>query len=287
MKIFLFTIFFVFTVIQSCTNSSQQHRQKATVCSDEILGQFYIKDRNVDVDSMRITTIANNRETQSVLYYGLRNSKNGYVHNKSFFKIEDSLNVNNQYLIELYSNGKVYKNVIDQIDYRREIVYNGSVCKVRSYVLNNNFKKNYMNGFELELIEGKNKAELFYDAMHSKDTAFFETRLNELDTVEFELFMNLSLYYRYRIFDFDNENKCMYLHEEGLSEAQQEVIRFNTMYVLRTHFKSCILFRDDLTLEISNRLNQEFVFYDRPYNQDEQKEIFKIINEPCMSNPHD
>jgi hypothetical protein len=75
----------------------------------------------------------------------------------------------------------------------------------------------------------------------------------------------------------------MYLHEEGLSEVQQEVIRFNTMYVLRTHIKSCILFRGDLTFKISNRLNQEFVFYDKLYNQDEQKEIFKIINEPCIS----
>jgi hypothetical protein len=149
--------FILFGGLLSCTNSSQQHRQKATVCSDEILGQFYIKDRNVDVDSMRITTIVNNRETQSVLYYGLRNSKNGYVDNKSTFKIEDSLNLNNQYLIELYSNGKVYKNFLDQIDYRREIVYNGSVCKVRSYVLNNNFKENYMNGFELELIEDNDK----------------------------------------------------------------------------------------------------------------------------------
>lgn len=165
--------FILFGGLLSCTNSSQQHHQKAPVCSDQILGQFYIKDRNVDVDSMRITTIANNREMQSVLYYGLRNSENGYVDNKSTFKIEDSLNVNNQYLIELYSNGKVYKNFLDQIDYRREIVHNGSICKVRSYVLNNNFKENYMNGFELELIEEKNKAELFYDALHSKDTAFF------------------------------------------------------------------------------------------------------------------
>lgn len=149
--------FILFGGLLSCTNSSQQYPQKATVCSDQILGQFYIKDRNVEVDSMRIITIANNREMQSVLYYGLRNSKNGYVDNKSTFKIEDSLNVNNQYLIELYSNGKVYKNVIDQIDYRREIVHNGSICKVRSYVLNNNFKENYMNGFELELIEDNDK----------------------------------------------------------------------------------------------------------------------------------
>ncbi len=123
-----------------------------------------------------------------------------------------------------------------------------------------------------------------YNAFYSKDTTFVERCLDELDSADFEKFIGLSFNYRYRVFDFDREEKGRNLHEKGLTKEQKEAMRSNTMYVLRTHFKSCILFEEEVSYEISNLLNQKFVFYDRTYNENERKEIYKIINEPCTTN---
>lgn len=132
--------------------------------------------------------------------------------------------------------------------------------------------------------EEKDTLQTLYNALYTKDTAFVERCLDDLDSANFETFIGLSFNYRYRVFDFDREEKGRNLHEKGLTEEQKEAMRFNTMYVLRTHFKSCILFEEEVSYEISNLLNQKFVFYDRPFNENERKEIYKIINEPCTTN---
>lgn len=118
--------------------------------------------------------------------------------------------------------------------------------------------------------------ELYY-AIEARDTSFVDSYINTMDTIEFDYFYGMSVDFSARLFRYGYEED-----EIPVNQMNKEIVRYNTVSVLRIYFESCLLFDSERTNTIDTAIYNQYGQFEKKLTQEDLDEITGIIDSLCQ-----